>query len=270
MTQQYDVVIAGAGPVGLAFAASMAGRGLRIALVDPQSEQALARPSRRRARDRPDRTIGGDADGARRLGPHSLGDGGPAAADAGAQRAVRLRHAFRRWCRRWSGRPLRLQPLAAAQPARRGARAGRHRLADGRVGDDHADRRWHGAGDPLGRARAAHAAAGGGRHAPLPATPATADPGRPARLPAADAGLPGLAHPAAPRDGDRLVRIWPDPRHAAAQWRPLLGGDDGNGSRRREAGAARRRRVRRGTDAALPRAARPDAAGGRTACGCRW
>ena len=42
--QEYDVVVAGAGPVGLAFAASMAGLGLRIALVDPQPEAALADP----------------------------------------------------------------------------------------------------------------------------------------------------------------------------------------------------------------------------------
>ena len=45
MTQAFDIVVAGAGPVGLAFAASLAGVGLRIALVDPQSEAALADPA---------------------------------------------------------------------------------------------------------------------------------------------------------------------------------------------------------------------------------
>ena len=44
MTRDYDIVVAGAGPVGLAFAASLAGAGLRIALVDPQPEAALAEP----------------------------------------------------------------------------------------------------------------------------------------------------------------------------------------------------------------------------------
>lgn len=44
MTQEYDIVVAGAGPVGLAFAASMAGTGLRIALVDPQPAAVLADP----------------------------------------------------------------------------------------------------------------------------------------------------------------------------------------------------------------------------------
>ena len=39
-----DIVVAGAGPVGLGLAASLAGTGLRIALVDPQSEAALATP----------------------------------------------------------------------------------------------------------------------------------------------------------------------------------------------------------------------------------
>ena len=43
--QDYDVVIAGAGPVGLAFAGSLAGAGLRIALVDPQPAAALADPA---------------------------------------------------------------------------------------------------------------------------------------------------------------------------------------------------------------------------------
>ena len=42
--QEYDIVVAGAGPVGLAFAASMAGAGLRIALADPQPAAALADP----------------------------------------------------------------------------------------------------------------------------------------------------------------------------------------------------------------------------------
>ena len=45
MTVDFDVVVAGAGPVGLAFAASMANTGLRIALVDPQAEGALADPA---------------------------------------------------------------------------------------------------------------------------------------------------------------------------------------------------------------------------------
>ena len=43
--QDFDIVVAGAGPVGLAFAASLAGAGLRIALVDPQPEAALADPA---------------------------------------------------------------------------------------------------------------------------------------------------------------------------------------------------------------------------------
>ena len=42
--QTFDIVVAGAGPVGLAFAASLAGAGLQIALVDPQAEAALADP----------------------------------------------------------------------------------------------------------------------------------------------------------------------------------------------------------------------------------
>lgn len=41
----YDIVVAGAGPVGLAFAASLAGAELRIALVDPQPAAALADPA---------------------------------------------------------------------------------------------------------------------------------------------------------------------------------------------------------------------------------
>lgn len=43
--QDYDIVVAGAGPVGLAFAGSLAGAGLRIALVDPQPAAALADPA---------------------------------------------------------------------------------------------------------------------------------------------------------------------------------------------------------------------------------
>jgi ubiquinone biosynthesis UbiH/UbiF/VisC/COQ6 family hydroxylase len=43
-TEAYDIVVAGAGPVGLAFAASLAGSGLRLALVDPQPEGKLADP----------------------------------------------------------------------------------------------------------------------------------------------------------------------------------------------------------------------------------
>ena len=45
MARDYDVVVAGAGPVGLAFAASLAGIGLRIALVDPQPAASLADPA---------------------------------------------------------------------------------------------------------------------------------------------------------------------------------------------------------------------------------
>ena len=45
MAHTYDIVVAGAGPVGLAFAASLAGTGLRIALADPQGEAALADPA---------------------------------------------------------------------------------------------------------------------------------------------------------------------------------------------------------------------------------
>ncbi len=44
MARDFDIVVAGAGPVGLAFAASLAGAGLRIVLVDPQREAALADP----------------------------------------------------------------------------------------------------------------------------------------------------------------------------------------------------------------------------------
>lgn len=45
VARAFDIVVAGAGPVGLAFAASMAGTGVRIALVDPQAEAALADPA---------------------------------------------------------------------------------------------------------------------------------------------------------------------------------------------------------------------------------
>lgn len=44
VTLEFDVIVAGAGPVGLAFAASLAENGLRVALVDPQAESALADP----------------------------------------------------------------------------------------------------------------------------------------------------------------------------------------------------------------------------------
>ena len=45
MARDFDIVVAGAGPVGLALAASLAGAGLRIALVDPQPEAGLADPA---------------------------------------------------------------------------------------------------------------------------------------------------------------------------------------------------------------------------------
>ncbi len=45
MAADFDIVVAGAGPVGLAFAASLAGAGLRIALVDPQPAASLADPA---------------------------------------------------------------------------------------------------------------------------------------------------------------------------------------------------------------------------------
>ncbi len=45
MARDFDIVVAGAGPVGLAFAGSLAGAGLRIALVDPQPAAALADPA---------------------------------------------------------------------------------------------------------------------------------------------------------------------------------------------------------------------------------
>ena len=44
MTEPWDVVVAGAGPVGLAFASSLADSGRRIALVDPQPAGGLAEP----------------------------------------------------------------------------------------------------------------------------------------------------------------------------------------------------------------------------------
>ncbi len=44
VARDFDIVVAGAGPVGLALAASLAGAGLRIALVDPQPETGLADP----------------------------------------------------------------------------------------------------------------------------------------------------------------------------------------------------------------------------------
>lgn len=40
----YDIVVAGAGPAGLSFAKSMAGAGLRIALVEKQSLESLTNP----------------------------------------------------------------------------------------------------------------------------------------------------------------------------------------------------------------------------------
>ncbi len=42
---QFDIVVVGAGPAGLAFAASLAGSGLRLALVEKQPEPALADPA---------------------------------------------------------------------------------------------------------------------------------------------------------------------------------------------------------------------------------
>ncbi len=45
MARDFDIVVAGAGPVGLALAGSLAGTGLRIALVDPQPAAALADPA---------------------------------------------------------------------------------------------------------------------------------------------------------------------------------------------------------------------------------
>ncbi len=45
VARDFDIVVAGAGPVGLALAGSLAGAGLRIALVDPQPAAALADPA---------------------------------------------------------------------------------------------------------------------------------------------------------------------------------------------------------------------------------
>jgi len=67
VARAFDIVVAGVGPVGLTFAASLAGAGLRIALVDPQAEAALA-DSTDDERDRADRPQHRDAGGARRLG----------------------------------------------------------------------------------------------------------------------------------------------------------------------------------------------------------
>ncbi len=41
---QFDIVVVGAGPAGLGFAASLAGSGLRLALIEKQPEAALADP----------------------------------------------------------------------------------------------------------------------------------------------------------------------------------------------------------------------------------
>jgi ubiquinone biosynthesis UbiH/UbiF/VisC/COQ6 family hydroxylase len=49
VTETFDIIVAGAGPVGLAFAASLAqtpeGAGLRIAVIDPQPAASLAKPA---------------------------------------------------------------------------------------------------------------------------------------------------------------------------------------------------------------------------------
>ncbi len=45
MNENFDIVIAGAGPVGLAFAASLADTKWRVALVDPQPAASLADPA---------------------------------------------------------------------------------------------------------------------------------------------------------------------------------------------------------------------------------
>src|SRR3954468_12075110 len=42
---QFDIVVVGAGPAGLAFARSLAGSGLRIGLIEKQPEAALAAPA---------------------------------------------------------------------------------------------------------------------------------------------------------------------------------------------------------------------------------
>lgn len=44
MRGEWDVVVAGGGPVGLAFAGSLAGNGLAVAVVEPQPEAVLAEP----------------------------------------------------------------------------------------------------------------------------------------------------------------------------------------------------------------------------------
>jgi len=38
----YDIIIVGAGPAGLSFARSLASTGLRIALIEKQTEEQLA------------------------------------------------------------------------------------------------------------------------------------------------------------------------------------------------------------------------------------
>ena len=40
----YDIIIVGAGPAGLSFARSLANTGLKIVLIEKQSEQQLAAP----------------------------------------------------------------------------------------------------------------------------------------------------------------------------------------------------------------------------------
>ncbi len=40
----YDIIIVGAGPAGLSFARSLASTGLRIGLIEKQSEEQLAAP----------------------------------------------------------------------------------------------------------------------------------------------------------------------------------------------------------------------------------
>jgi 2-polyprenyl-6-methoxyphenol hydroxylase-like FAD-dependent oxidoreductase len=41
----FDIVVVGAGPAGLCFARSLAGSGLRMALVERQETAALAQPA---------------------------------------------------------------------------------------------------------------------------------------------------------------------------------------------------------------------------------
>ncbi len=43
--QNFDIVIVGAGPAGLCLARALSGSGLRLAVVDPQSREALAEPA---------------------------------------------------------------------------------------------------------------------------------------------------------------------------------------------------------------------------------